>query len=73
MTADSRSLNFWIFPLAVLGNVSEVGKRKTYFGTIRARKASVSLHVTIYAEEKLTKVIAQFFTDKLLNINFADG
>lgn len=34
--ADSLSLNFWIFPLAVLGNESDGEKRKTYFGTTKA-------------------------------------
>lgn len=35
LMADSLSLNFWIFPLAVLGNVSEGARGKTYFGTIK--------------------------------------
>lgn len=34
LMADSLSLNFWIFPLAVLGNVSDGARGKTYFGTV---------------------------------------
>jgi hypothetical protein len=32
--ASSLSLNFWILPLAVLGNVSKGRKWKTSFGTV---------------------------------------
>ena len=34
--ADSLSLNFWIFPLAVLGNESDGERKKTYLGTTKA-------------------------------------
>ena len=32
--ASSFNLNFWIFPLAVLGNVSPDLRKKTCFGAI---------------------------------------